>query len=377
VIRSGRAMKRTVVLIANSVWNIVNFRSNLIRSLEDSGYEVIVFAPRGKHLRSLNVEFFHIPVNAKSMNPIQDLLLIARLIILLHKTKPDVALNFTIKPVIYGTVSARILGVSCVNNITGLGALFSKGLLSRLLGFLLYHLVMRITAVAFFQNPDDFRLFDRLGLLRRTEVDLLPGSGVDLTRFTPVRDTPERNADIVFLFVGRLLLEKGIADYIDAARIVREAWKQVRFQVVGPFGPENEAALRSKIRQAINDQTILHHGAVGDVRPYIAEADCVVLPSYYREGTPRSLLEAAAMEKPIITTDMPGCREAVEKGKNGYLCRVKDPEDLARKMIQFINLPAGEKARMGRYGRRKMERQFDESIVIGKYLSTIKGLVKK
>jgi glycosyltransferase involved in cell wall biosynthesis len=376
VIRSGQAMKRTVVLIANSVWNIVNFRSNLIRSMEDSGYQVIVFAPRDKHLRSLNVEFFHIPVNAKSMNPIPDLLLIARLIILLHKTRPDVVLNFTIKPVIYGTLSARILGVPCVNNITGLGALFSRGLPSRLLGFLLYHVVMRIAAVAFFQNPDDFNLFDRLGLLHRTEVDLLPGSGVDLAKFAPVRDTPERNADIVFLFVGRPLLEKGIADYIEAARIVRQTRKQVRFRVVGPIGPQNEPALRSKIRQAINDQTILHHGAVEDVRPYIAEADCVVLPSYYREGTPRSLLEAAAMEKPIITTDMPGCREAVEKGKNGYLCRVKDPEDLARKMIQFINLPAGEKVRMGRYGRRKMERQFDESIVIGKYLSTIRGLVK-
>ena len=126
---------------------------------------------------------------------------------------------------------------------------------------------------------------------------------------------------------------------------------------------------------AIQDETILYSGMLEDVRPHIAKADCVVLPSYYREGTPRSLLEAAAMEKPIITTDMPGCREVVERGKNGYLCRIKDPEDLARKMIQFIGLPASERSRMGRYGRRKMERQFGERIVIDKYLSAIKDIL--
>ena len=365
-------MSTRVVLIANSIWNIVNFRDNLIRSLKEADCDVLVFAPQDKHLRSLNAEFFHIPVYAKSMNPIADLLLIVRLVILLHKTKPDAVLNFTIKPVIYGTIAARIFGIPCVNNITGLGALFSSGAASRMLGFMLYYVVMRITSIAFFQNPDDVRLFDRLGLLRKTVVDLLPGSGVDLARFTPAKETPERNADVVFLFVGRLLLEKGIADYIDAARIVRKTQKQARFQVIGPFDSTgNESDLRSKITLAIQEETISYSGAVEDVRPHIAKADCVVLPSYYREGTPRSLLEAAAMGKPIITTDMPGCREVVDNGKNGYLCRVKDPEDLARKMIQFIGLLGSERSRMGRYGRRKMERQFDESIVIGKYLSAV------
>ncbi|MBA7583525.1 N,N'-diacetylbacillosaminyl-diphospho-undecaprenol alpha-1,3-N-acetylgalactosaminyltransferase [subsurface metagenome] len=369
-------MKKRIVLIANTVWNIVNFRDNLIRSLKDADYDVLVFAPKDNDLRRLNTEFFHIPVYAKSMNPLVDILLIVRLVILLHKTTPDVVLNFTIKPVIYGTISARILGIPCVNNITGLGALFLRGAWSRMLGFMLYNIVMRITNIAFFQNPDDFRLFDRLGLLGRTGVDILPGSGVDLARFTPAKETLKRNADTVFLFVGRLLLEKGIEDYIDAARIVRETWKQVRFQVIGPFDSTgNESALRSKIMLAIKDGAILYSEAVEDVRPHLAKADCVVLPSYYREGTPRSLLEAAAMEKPIITTDMPGCREVVEKGKNGYLCRVKDPEDLARKMIQVIGLPTNERFRMGRYGRRKMERQFDESIVIGKYLSAIKDIL--
>jgi len=369
-------MKKRVVLIANSIWNIVNYRVNMIRSLENAGYNVVVFAPKDKDLRHLNTAFFHIPVNAKSMNPIADILLIVRLVILLRQMKPDVVLNFTIKPVIYGTISARILGIPCVNNITGLGILFLRGVSSRMLGFMLYHIVMRITNIAFFQNPDDFRLFNRLGLLRMVGVDILPGSGVDLEKFTPVEETKKSNADVVFLFVGRLLLEKGIEDYIDAARMVRETWKHVRFQVIGPFDPTgNESALRSKIMLAIQDETILYSGMVEDVRPYIAKADCVVLPSYYREGTPRSLLEAAAMEKPIITTDMPGCREVVERGKNGYLCRIKDPEDLARKMIQFIGLPASERSRMGRYGRRKMERQFDESIVIGRYLSAIKDIL--
>jgi glycosyltransferase involved in cell wall biosynthesis len=369
-------MKKRVALIANSVWNIVNFRDNLIRSLKDADYEVLVFAPRDSHLRSVNAEFFHIPVNAKSMNPIADVLLIIRLVILLYKTNPDVVLNFTIKPIIYGTISAKILGLPCVNNITGLGALFSRGVASRMIGFMLYHIVMRITNVAFFQNPDDLRLFNRFGILRATEVDILPGSGVDLARFTPSKETPVSSGDIIFLFVGRLLLEKGIADYIDAARIVRETSKHVRFQVVGPLDQtDDESAFRSKIMLAIKDDTILYSGAVDDVRPHIAKADCVVLPSYYREGTPRSLLEAAAMGKPIITTAMPGCREVVEKGKNGYLCRINDPADLARKMIRFIGLSTSERVRMGRYGRRKMELQFDEGIVIGKYLSAIKDVL--
>ena len=369
-------MKRRVALIANSIWNIVNYRVNLIRSLENAGYDVVVFAPKDKDLRHLNTAFFHIPVNAKSMNPLVDILLVVRLIILLHKTKPDVVLNFTIKSVIYGTISAKMLGIPCVNNITGLGTLFLRGVASRMFGFMLYNIVMRISNIAFFQNPDDFRLFNRLGLLRMVGVDILPGSGVDLEKFTPVEETKKSNADVVFLFVGRLLLEKGIAEYIDAARIVREIYRQARFQVIGAFDARgDEIALRSKITLAIQDETILYSGTVEDVRPHIAKADCVVLPSYYREGTPRSLLEAAAMEKPIITTDMPGCREVVERGKNGYLCRIKDPEDLARKMIQFIGLPASERSRMGRYGRRKMERQFDESIVIGRYLSAIKDIL--
>ena len=269
-----------------------------------------------------------------------------------------------------------MLGIPCVNNITGLGALFLKGAASRMFGFLLYFLVMRITSLVFFQNHEDFQMFSRIGLLRRTRVDILPGSGVDLNRFTPVKKTRSRNEDIVFLFIGRLLVEKGIEEYIDAARIVKNSWKQVRFQVVGPFeSTGNGSSLRSRLMRAVEDNTITYSGAVEDVRPYIAEADCVVLPSYYREGTPRSLLEAAAMEKPVITTDMPGCRDVVEKGKNGYLCKIKDPEDLASKMIQFLELSAAERSRMGRYGRRKMELQYDEQIVIGKYRSAVQNIV--
>ena len=369
-------MKKRIVLIANSVWYVVNFRDNLTRSLKNADYDVVVFAPKDKALRCLNTDFFHIPVNARSMNPFADILLIVRLVFLLRKTKPDVVLNFTIKPVLYGTISARVLGIPCVNNITGLGALFLRGVASRMLGFMLYNIVLRISTIAFFQNPDDFSLFDQLGLLRRAGVDILPGSGVDLRKFVPAtRQINDSNGVVVFLYIGRLLAEKGIGDYIDAARIVGEKCKQARFQVIGAFGPSgDEPAIRAKIMLAIQEKAIMYLGTVADVRPHIAKADCVVLPSY-REGTPRSLLEAAAMAQPIITTDVPGCREVVDEGANGYLCGVRDPEDLARKMIRFIGLPAGEKARMGSHGRRKMERQFDESIVIGKYLSAIEDLV--
>ena len=371
-------MKKRIVLIANTVWNIANFRDNLIRSLQNANYEVVVFAPKDGHEHRLNARFLHIPVNAKTTNPIFDILLIFRLIIMLNKIKPDIILNFTIKPVFFGTISAGILRIPCVNNITGLGVLFLRGAALRFLGFVLYFVVMRMTSIVFFQNPDDFQLFSRLGLLRRTKVDILPGSGVDLRRFAQEKKTRKRTDGTVFLFVGRLLAEKGIEEYIDAAQIVKDMYKNAQFHVIGAFNSVgNASALRSKIEQAEREGTILYSGEVEDVRPYIAKADCVVLPSYYPEGTPRCLLEAAAMERPVITTDMPGCRDVVERGKNGYLCRVRDPEDLARKMIQFMGLPAGERMQMGSYGRCKMDRQFDESIVIGKYLSAVRDVLKK
>ena len=339
---------------------------------------MIVFAPRGKDTHSIDSEFFHIPIHSSSMNPIVDILLVIRILLLMKRTKPDVVLNFTIKPVIYGTICAKLLGIPCVNNITGLGALFQKRAALQSIGFLLYYIVMRFTNIAFFQNPDDLQLFSRMGLLRRTKVDILPGSGVDLKRFMPEVKVQKRNEHIVFLFVGRLLLEKGIGDFIDAARIVKTMWEQARFQVVGPFShTDKNSELKAKIMLAIKDGTIIYSGSVKDVRPYIAEADCVVLPSYYREGTPRSLLEAAAMEKPIITTDMPGCRDVVENGKNGLYCKVKDPKDLAKQMIEIIQAPINERMRMGSRGRYKMEREFDESIVIRRYLSVIKEVSER
>jgi len=370
-------MKKKVVLIANSLWNINNYRSNLIHALKNAGYDVAIFAPRDRAQGNPASDFFHIPVSPTSMNPIGEILLVVRLLKLLYRKKPDIVLNFTIKPVIYGTISARILGIPVVNNITGLGAMFLKGAASRSIGFLLYNIVMRITTVAFFQNPDDFRLFERLGLLRRTKADLLPGSGVDLMRFSPCTEKPQKNAGSIFLFVGRLLREKGIEDYIDAARCVKARCNHIQFHAIGPFGStSNEPAIRSKIMQATEDGTIKYLGKAEDVRPHISKADCVVLPSFYREGTPRSLLEAASMGKPIITTDMPGCREVVEEGKNGYLCKVRDSQNLAGKMIQFMELPTRERLQMGRYSRHRMEKQFDERIVIKKYQYAIKDILK-
>jgi len=372
---AGRQTK--LVIIVNASWNVVNFRKNLVGSLQAAGNEVVVFAPEDKHSSRLDTEFHRIPLHAHSMNPVRDLLLFFRLVLLLYRIKPDVVLNFTVKPTIYGTIAAKLLGIPCVNNITGLGTLFLRGAVLRSIGFFLYGLVMSITERVFFQNPDDFQLFERYGLQRRKNVDILPGSGIDLKKFKPIATEQKPLSGNVFLFVGRLLPEKGIKDYLDAARIVKQRFPSTRFQVLGPENNEGKnSAVRIQLDRAMKEGVVDYLGTVEDVRPYIAKANCVVLPSY-REGTPRSLLEAAAMGKPVIATDVPGCREVVEDGRNGYLCRFKDPEDLAKRMVGFTRLSASVREKMGRYGREKIERQFDEQIVIRKYLAVVDDLLTR
>lgn len=386
-----------IAISLNSSWNIVNFRSNLIRSLINGGHEVIALSPRDAstpRLKDLGCEFIQLPMDNGGLNPLKDLLLFLRYLNLLHKHRPQVYLGYTIKPNVYGSLAAKILKISVINNVSGLGTTFIKETWITKLVQVLYRTALSGSSCVFFQNPEDRDLFISRGLVRPAKsnrvriIDLLPGSGVDLTHFYPgansklthhalaadlyAHDQMEKVRDFTFLFIGRVLRDKGVLEFVDAAKIIKSTRVKVRFCILGFLDAKNTTAIsRAEVDDWIDKDLIDYLGEVEDVRAAIAASDCVVLPSY-REGTPRSLLEAAAMERPLIATDVAGCREVVVDEVNGYLCKPRDALDLANKMLKMIDLEPKQRKQMGVNGRKKIEREFDEKIVISKYHEAIR-----
>jgi glycosyltransferase involved in cell wall biosynthesis len=368
-------LKRKVVIALNTAWNLVNFRAGLIKALVKAGFEVVAVAPVDEYavrLNSLGCRFIALPMDNQGTHPGRDLLLLWRFFWLLRREQPGVFLGYTIKPNVYGSLAAHFSGIPVVNNIAGLGAVFIKGgLLARFVRGL-YRLALSRSAKVFFQNNDDLNLFVDSGLVRMGQTDRVPGSGVDLSRFSP--QMMPANGRIRFLLIARLLWDKGVGEYLEAARILKRHGTNAEFCILGFLDVKNPTAVsRSQMDGWVTEGLVSYLGETDDVRSFIAESDCVVLPSY-REGVPRSLLEAAAMGKAIIATDVVGCREVVEDGVNGYLCKPMDSGDLASKMEQLVKLTPEARHEMGRKGREKIEREFDEKIVIGKYLEAIAAI---
>lgn len=372
-------MKKGKVLIAlNTAWNLYNFRAGLIRALVAEGYEVVAVAPPDEYaprLSELGCRFVPLAMDNGGANPVQDMLLLWRFYWLLREERPDVYLGYTVKPNIYGSMAAHALQIPVVNNIAGLGAVFIKdNWLTRLVRWL-YKAALSRSCCVFFQNNDDLGMFIKGGLVVPEKAARLPGSGIDLHIFrpAPMLDLSER--PFRFLLVARMLRDKGVVEYVEAARSVRRTFPDVEFCLLGFVDVQNPTAIsREQMMAWVNEGVVRYLGATDDVKRYLAEADCVVLPSY-SEGTPRSLLEAAAMGKPIITTDAVGCRDVVDDGVNGFLCKVRDAEDLADKMIRMIQLSPELRTAMGLRGREKIEREFDEKIVIERYLVAIRNVV--
>jgi glycosyltransferase involved in cell wall biosynthesis len=294
---------------------------------------------------------------------------------LYKKIKPDIILNFTIKPNIYSTLAGSFFNIKCVNNISGLGTLFINQNLATKIAKFLYKFSQKKAYKVFFQNKDDLNLFVKENLIDRNKCDLLPGSGVDIEKFKPLKIKKKDNI-FRFLLIARMLWDKGIGEYIEAARIIKQKYRDVEFLLLGAVGVDNPSAISLKqIKKWENEGIIKYLGVSDNVKLEIAKADCIVLPSFYREGVPRVLLEAAAMEKPIITTNNVGCKEVVDDGLNGFLCEVKNAKDLADKMEKMLNLSEKERIKMGKKGREKIIREFDEKIVIEKYLKVIKEVL--
>lgn len=366
---------RKVVISINTSWNIVNFRAGLMRALQRRGFEVVAASPDdGYAARLSEIGCRHVPLamDNKGTSPLRDAALFFRYLGLMRRERPVIYLGWTIKPNVYGSLAARLLGIPTINNVSGLGTAFLRdGWLTRVVK-LLYRAALSRSACVFFQNRDDRDLFVGARLVRPEQARLLPGSGVDLDRFSPAPPAP-RAADEgpVFILIARLLWDKGVGEYVEAAQRVKAREPRARFLLLGFLDVENRTAVpRETVEGWEREGIVFYLGQTDDVRPHIAAADCVVLPSY-REGTPRSLLEAAAMARPLIATDVPGCREVVDDDVNGWLCKARDAEDLADKMLRFIAASEEQRLEMGRQSRLKAEREFDERVVIDAYLEAI------
>ena len=365
---------RDVWIVGNLAWNLFNFRAGLIKGLLGAGYAVTVCCPTDAYLerlKSIGVSHVGLRLNSAGTNPLRELATLWRIWRLLRVHRPRVLLTFTPKINIYFVLAAWLLRIPCIPNISGLGRAFTAGGWLEAVARTLYRLAFRSVQVVFFQNRDDRDLFVDSGFVRPEACRMVPGSGIDLQHFSPAfTDAPQTGA-FRFLLVGRMLWDKGIGEYVEAARIVKARFPQVECGLLGFLDVNNPAAISlSQIEVWQFEGLVKYHGAADDVRPLMAASDCVVLPSY-REGTPRALLEAASMGIPIIATDAVGCREVVEDDKSGYLCRLKDPDDLAEKMCRLLALDREARREMGRHGREKMEREFDQGLVVEAYLRAL------
>ena len=340
----------------------------LLKALQNEGYKIIAIAPKDDYsekLEALGFEYHEIKMNNKGTNPLEDVKLMWDFYTLYKKLELDVILQYTIKPNIYGSMAARMLGIPVISNISGLGTVFLDDGFSSKVARFLYGVALKSPKKVFYQNSHDRELFIDSKLVEESKTDLLPGSGIDTKKFAPMQ-VPRKSDEVSFLFIARLIKDKGIGEFIEAARVLAKE-NTVKCYILGDYYEGNPTAItKVQMQKWEEEDMVIYLGVSDDVAVHIASVDCVVLPSY-REGLSRVLLEAASMAKPLITTNVPGCKEVVDDGVNGYVCEVKNSDSLTEAMQRMLALSDLERQEMGKKGREKVIAQFDEKLVIDKY----------
>ena len=368
---------KKIVLVANTAWSMYNFRRGLIQSLIGHGYDVVVLAPYDDafdKLEKMGCTVIDLKMNARGINPIKDLFLIGRLYHFYKQLRPSLIIHYTIKPNIYGSLAAKAAGFPALAITTGLGYTFLNDNLVAKAARCLYKFAFIFPKEVWFLNGDDMQTFLTRNLVSPHQTKLLHGEGVDTDFYAPKFET-KRDNKVRFLLIARMLWDKGVGEYVKAAEIIKNSYPDVVFQLLGACGVANPSVIEREQVAVWEEQGIVEYlGTTQDVRPYIAQSTCVVLPSY-REGIPRTLLEAAAMAKPLIATDVPGCRDVVVDGETGFICDVKDPTSLANALIKVIKMGASERLNMGKAGRDFIEENFSENLIIQQYMETISRLV--
>lgn len=367
---------KVVLFCCNSVFGMVNFRSGVIRHLVAQGNRVIVVAPRDEYvsaLAPLGAHYEEWRLSGRGTHILFELSAIRQLGRIYREARPDVAFHFTVKPVIYGALMARRFHIPFISVLTGLGyAFINKNWVSEA-AVALYRYTLRWSLEVWLLNREDEQAIRQRGLLRGARIRLLPGEGVDIEHYCP-GERAAQSSKVRFLLIARLLRDKGILDFVEAARILRARGVDAQFALLGQADADNPTAItRAEVAEWEQENLVSYLGVSKDVRPFISSADCVVLPSY-REGLPRTLLEASAMAKPVIATDVPGCRDAVIDGVTGYLCRVRDARDFADKMERMVRVGAGERSALGEQGRHFVSANFDERLVLNHYDTVIESL---
>jgi len=367
-----KSSRGLVVLVSNTSWYLYNFRRGTLCALREAGFSVVALSPTDQFSQrledELGVRHQHLNLDGKGTSVLGEGRSFVSLALTLRRMKPAFVFNFTVKANIYSGLACRALGIAYANNVSGLGTAFlhDSWLFRRVRA--LYGFANRGARRVFFQNQEDHRLFHAHGLLKATPTTVLPGSGMDLTRFafSPLPDGP-----LTFVMVARLLGDKGVREYAGAAAQVRKAHPDVRCLLVGPLGISNRTAITAdEVTAWVNAGQLAYAGETDDIQPFIRQAHVLVLPSY-REGMPRTVLEAAAMGRPAIVSDVPGCRHAIRADETGWLCEVRNADSLAQQMLNAVKRPREQLAEAGLKARALMEAEFDEAIVIRAYLSCL------
>jgi len=378
------ARGKRILVFGSYAPSLIHFRGTLIADMAKRGHSVLAAAPEidghvAESLRKLGAEPRQIPLRNVSLNPLALFKSYKAARALLREAQPDIILAYTIKPVIVAALAGRAERTGrIVSLITGAGYAFTGGreprrVLSKLAATFLYRRALKRSDVVIFQNPDDRDLFVSQKIVRPCQAVVLPGSGVDLSHFVP--DVLPR--DLSFLMIGRLLRDKGVYEFVEAARKLKARLPDATFSILGEIDPQNPTAIpEHQIEQWTAQGVIEYAGSAHDVRPFIRRSSAIVLPSY-REGLPRTLLEGAAMGRPLIGTDVPGCRQLVRDGSTGFLCRAADADSLAAAMERFAAMPYVQRARMGERARAMAEEEFDEGLVIGIYLDAAERLTSE
>ncbi|MFQ3609320.1 MAG: glycosyltransferase family 4 protein [Chloroherpetonaceae bacterium] len=369
--------RKTIAMVSNTAWYLYNLRLGVIHFLQSKGFEILVIAPHDEFMTLLakeNCKTVCVEMDKRGTNPLADLALMFRLRNIYRKYKPDFIIHYTIKPNVYGSLAARLVGIPTIAVVSGLGYAFSKR-------NWLYQIATRLMKTAFsfakevwFVNQDDRELLLKIGIVPKEKTVQLPGEGVNTEKFAPIPKSSSSDK-FVFLLSARLIWEKGVGVFVEAARQLKPKYPHAEFQLLG-FLTDDETigVTKAQMNQWVQEGVVTYLGTTNNVVPFLANADCILLPSFYREGVPRALLEAASMAKPIITTDNVGCRDVVEDGVTGFLVKPNNSAHLAEKMEAMLNLSEAERANMGKKSREKVIREFDERLVLNEYAAMLNRL---
>ena len=363
-------MKQNILILTNSIGGLHNFRKEVVKAIVDAGYEVYISEPdddeRVRFFEEMGCHIIKTDFNRRGMNPIADFKLMMKYRVLIKQLKPRAVLTYTIKPNIYGGMAARLCRVPQLANMTGLGDAIENGGWLQKLTVTLYKIGIGGAECLFFQNMTNLEFCKNRGIVGRKSL-LLPGSGVNLEHHQ-FRELPPDGV-IRFLFISRLLRDKGTEEYFEMAKAIKAKYPETEFRVLGWC----EGDYRQQLDELIDKGVVNYLGSTSDVRPYLADVHCSIMPSYH-EGMSNVNLESAANGRPVITTDVPGCRETVDDGVTGFLVRARDVQALIEGVERFIILPYQEKQTMGLAARKKVEREFDRNIVVNAYMEEIESI---